>query len=37
LATQVLTFQPNKANFVYEVLRNINKFCCWNQQSMLKC
>jgi len=30
LATQILTFQPIKADFVYEVLRNypkIDKFC----------
>jgi len=36
LATQILTFQPIKANFVYKVLRNylkINEFCSWNQQS----
>jgi len=34
LATQILTFQPTKANFVYRVLRNypkINKLCSWNQ------
>jgi len=33
LATQILTFQPIKANFVNEVLRNypkINEFCFWN-------
>jgi len=38
--TQILTFQPIKADFVYEVLRNYpktNKFCSWNQQSRLKC
>jgi len=40
LATQILTFQPIKANFVYEVLCNypkINEFRSWNQQSRLKC
>jgi len=40
LATQILTFQPIKANFVYDMLRNypkINEFCSWNQQSRLKC
>jgi len=40
LATQKLTFQPIKASFVYEVLRNypnIDEFCSWNQQSRLKC
>jgi len=34
LAAQILTFQPIKANFVYEVVRNYpkkNEFCCWNQ------
>jgi len=39
-ATQILPFQPIKANFVYEVLRNypkINEFCSWKQQSRLKC
>jgi len=36
LATQIFTFQPIKANFVYEVFRNypkIEEFCSWNQQS----
>jgi len=36
LATQKLTFQPIKANFVYEILRNypkINEFCSWNPTS----
>jgi len=40
LATQILTFQPIKANFVFEVLRNYPKteeFYSWNQQSRLKC
>jgi len=36
LATQILTFQPIKVNFVYEVLRNYPKID-WNQQSRLKC
>jgi len=34
LATQILTFQPIKANFLYEVLRNypkIDEFCSWNK------
>jgi len=39
LATQILTFQPIEANFVYKVLRNypkINEFYSWNKQSRLK-
>jgi len=39
LATQILTFQPIKANFEYEVLRNypkINEFCSLNQQARFK-
>jgi len=38
LATQILTFQPIKANF--EVLQNypkMNEFCYYNQLSWLKC
>jgi len=30
LATQILTFHPIKANFVYEVYPKINEFCSWN-------
>jgi len=40
LATKILTFQPIKANFVYEVLTKLpgnDELCSWNQQSRLKC
>jgi len=40
LSTQKLTFQPIKANFEYEVLRNYTKLdnsCYWYQQSKPKC
>jgi len=38
LATQILTFQPIKANFVYEVVRNypkIDEFCSWNVKAKM--